>query len=150
MRKTILHRNRRTVNNNDTCNTVVSVKQDKLKFFKFKWFVRIWVQLNLGLAWSQSGNNKTVQTLLSLFKSYYQGRKYALQSKVSYYLKWEKHCWSLLSHKAILHSWCSFTLSCTSLHLWITIRDKFNILQRKLTSWAQRDTTLHKTITFTD
>ena len=36
---------------------------------------------NYGLAWSQSGNNKTVQTLLSLFKSYYQGRKYALQSK---------------------------------------------------------------------
>ena len=145
MRKTILHRNRRTVN-----TVIIRVIQSSEWSKTSKWFVGIWVQLNLGLAWSQSGNNKTVQTLLSLFKSYYQGRKYALQSMVSYYLKWEKHCWSLLSHKAILHSWCSFSLSCTSLHLWITIGDKFNILQRKLTSWAQRDTTLHKTITFTD
>ena len=34
---------------------------------------------NHGLAWSQSGNsdNKTVQTLLSLLKTYNQGRKYA-------------------------------------------------------------------------
>ena len=34
----------------------------------------------------QSGNNKTVQRLLRLFKSYYQGRNYALQSKDSHYL----------------------------------------------------------------
>ena len=37
--------------------------------------------------WSQSGNNKTIQRLLSLFKSYYQGRNYALQSKGSHYFK---------------------------------------------------------------
>ena len=37
--------------------------------------------------WSQSGNNKTVQRLLSLFR-YYQGRNYAaLQSKDSQYFK---------------------------------------------------------------
>ena len=39
---------------------------------------------NHGLTWSRSGNNKTVQTLLSLFESYYQGRKYALQSEESH------------------------------------------------------------------
>ena len=40
---------------------------------------------NHGLAWSQSGNNKTIQTLLSLFKSYfYQGREFALQSEDSH------------------------------------------------------------------
>ena len=43
---------------------------------------------NHGLAWSQSGNsdNKTVQTLLSLLKSYNQVRKYAPQSKDSHSL----------------------------------------------------------------
>ena len=39
---------------------------------------------NDGLAWSQGGNNKTVHTLLSLFKSYYQGREYALQLEDSH------------------------------------------------------------------
>ena len=34
----------------------------------------------------QSGNNKTVHRLLRLFKSYYQGRNYPLQSKDSHYL----------------------------------------------------------------
>ena len=40
---------------------------------------------NDSLARSQSENNKTVQTLVSYVKSYYQGRKYALQSKASSY-----------------------------------------------------------------
>ena len=40
---------------------------------------------NHGLAWSQSGNTKTVQTLLSVIIQN-EGRKYALQSKDSYYL----------------------------------------------------------------
>ena len=39
---------------------------------------------NHGLAWSQSGNNETVRTLLSLFKSYNEGREYALQSEDSH------------------------------------------------------------------
>ena len=38
------------------------------------------------ITWSQSGHKKTFQTLLSSFKRYYQGRKYTLQSKDSYYL----------------------------------------------------------------
>ena len=37
--------------------------------------------------WSQRGNNKTVQRLLSLFKNYYKWRHYALQSKDSHYFK---------------------------------------------------------------
>ena len=36
-------------------------------------------------AWSQSGNNRTVARLFSLFKSYYQGRNYMLQSNDSHY-----------------------------------------------------------------
>ena len=52
--------------------------------------------------------------LLSLFKSYYQRRNYALQSKDSHYLLDRKTLgWSLPSQNAILHSWCSFGLSCT-------------------------------------
>ena len=45
---------------------------------------------NHGLARSQSGNNRTVASLLSLFKSYHQGRNYALQSKDSHYLQKNK------------------------------------------------------------
>ena len=39
---------------------------------------------NHGLVRSQSGNNRTVARLLSLFKSYNEGRKYALLSKESH------------------------------------------------------------------
>ena len=39
---------------------------------------------NHGLARSQSGNNKTVQTLLSVFKSYYQRSENVLQSEDSH------------------------------------------------------------------
>ena len=45
---------------------------------------------NHGLVRSQSGNNRTVARLLSLFKSYHQGRNYALQSKDSHYLQKKK------------------------------------------------------------
>ena len=39
----------------------------------------------------------------------------------------------------------------TILDLYITIHaNNYNILQRKLTSWAQRDTALQKNITLTD
>ena len=38
------------------------------------------------ITWSQSGHKKTFQTLLSSFRRCYQGRKYTLQSKDSYYL----------------------------------------------------------------
>ena len=97
---------------------------------------------NHGLTWSQSGNNKTVQTLLSLFKSCYQGREYALQSEDSHL--WEKtSSWSLLSHNAFLHSWSSFSIS----YNFVSVNHypwQFNILQRKLMSWAQRHTILQK------
>ena len=55
---------------------------------------------NHGLAWSQSGNKKAVQTLLSLFKSSSQ--------KTRIYRKTPS--WSLLSQNAFLHSLCSFSL----------------------------------------
>ena len=62
---------------------------------------------NHGLAWLQSGNNKTVQRLLSLFKRLTLPFRKTLS-------------WSLLSHNAVLQSWCSFSLSCTSfLQFWI-------------------------------
>ena len=47
--------------------------------------------------WSQSGNNKTVQRLLSLFKSYYRGRNWALLSKHSHYLQTKGMLQQLLS-----------------------------------------------------
>ena len=82
-------------------------------------------------------------TLLSLFKSCYQGREYALQSEDSHL--WEKtSSWSLLSHNAFLHSWSSFSIS----YNFVSVNHypwQFNILQRKLMSWAQRHTTLQKT-----
>ena len=43
-----------------------------------------------GLAWSQSGTNRTVARVLSYFKSYHQGRNYVPQSKDSHYLPSEK------------------------------------------------------------
>ena len=41
--------------------------------------------------------------------NFYQGRKYPLQSKTRKTLSW-----NILSHNAILHSRCSFIVSCTS------------------------------------
>ena len=44
-------------------------------------------------------DNKTVQTLLSLLKSYNEGRKYAVQSKTHIFFS-KTLSWNLLSHKA--------------------------------------------------
>ena len=62
---------------------------------------------NHGLAWSQSGNNRTVARLLSLFKSYHQGRNYALQSKDSHYLQKNKRQLKFMSS----HDWVTSQFS---------------------------------------
>ena len=62
---------------------------------------------NRGLAWSQSGNNRTVARLLSLFKSYHQGRNYALQSKDSHYLQKNKRQLKFMSS----HDWVTSQFS---------------------------------------
>ena len=68
-------------------------------------------------AWSQSGNNKTAQTLLSLFKKLSPRKEIRTPLKR---LTFSSLSWNLLSHNAILHGWCSFISSCTSfLWLWI-------------------------------
>ena len=56
---------------------------------------------NHGLAWSTNGNNRTVAKLLSLFKSYHQGRNYTLQSKDSHYLQKNKRQLKFMSS----HDW---------------------------------------------
>ena len=91
---------------------------------------------------------------LSLFKSYYyQGRIYALSQKTHTIFR-KTLGWSLPSHSAILHRWCSLGLSCTwILQLWICKLLSVIIFKhsaKKLTSWAQRDTTFQKNNTFTD
>ena len=69
--------------------------------------------------WSQSGNNKTVQRMLRLFKSCYQGRTTRSSQKTHIMFR-KPLSWSLASHNAIFHSWCSFGLSCASiLQCWI-------------------------------
>ena len=62
---------------------------------------------NHGLAWSQSGNNRTVARLLSLFKSYHQRRNNALQSKDSHYRQKNKRQWKFLSS----HDWVTLQIS---------------------------------------
>ena len=62
--------------------------------------------------------------------------------------------WSLPSYSAILHSWCSFGLSCIwILPLWICKLLSVIIFKhsaKRLTSCAQRDTTFQKNNTFTN
>ena len=72
---------------------------------------------NHGLAWSQSGNSKTVQTLLSfIIQKLLPGKEiHAAVKRLIILLSWEKtRSCSLLRHNAILHSWCSLSLSCIS------------------------------------
>ena len=68
-----------------------------------------------GLAWSQSGNNKTAQTLLSFIIRKLLPRKEIRRAPVKTHITFMKTpSSSLLSHNAITrHSWCSFSLSCT-------------------------------------
>ena len=47
----------------------------------------------------EATDNKTVQTLLTLLKSYNQGRKYAVHSKTHIFFG-KTLSWNLLSHKA--------------------------------------------------
>ena len=62
---------------------------------------------NHGLAWSQSGNNRTVARLFSLFKRYHQGRNYALRSKDSHYLQKNKRQLKFMSS----HDWVTSQFS---------------------------------------
>ena len=86
--------------------------------------------------------------------------KQSLQSKdslsVSFKTSWNLSLFlSWLSHNAILHSWWSFSL-CYNSFYWndlcksLSVRVKHPANIKKLTSWAQRDTTLQENITFSD
>ena len=102
---------------------------------------------NHGLAWSQSGNNRTGTRLLSLFKSYHQGRNYTLILSPEKHAAVKIHEQSWLSRIAILHSWCSFSLSCNPFfEIWVSL----SVVLKTLTSWAQCDKTLQETVTFMD
>ena len=139
----------RTNNSTEKITRVAVVEATKKKANPATDEVRV-ENRNHALAWSQSGNNRIVARLLSLFKSCHQGRNYALQSKDSHNLqkkqaavKIHEQSWS---HIAVLHSWCSFSLSCNPFfEIWISL----SVLLKTLTSWAQRDKTLQETVTFT-
>ena len=65
-------------------------------------------------------------------------------------LIWQQY-W--LSHSAVLHSWCSFSLRAKpffEIWLWNHYLKEFNIPQKTLTSWAKHDKTLQETIAFAD
>ena len=63
---------------------------------KFAWGTETMVLPDQKLA----TDNKTVQTLLSLLKSYNEGMKYAVQSKTHIFFSKKLRSWNLLSHKA--------------------------------------------------
>ena len=134
----------RTDNSTEQITRVAPVEATKKKANPATDEVRMETR-NHGLAWSQSGNNRTVATLLSLFKSDRQERNYSLQSKDSHYLQKNKRQLKL-SHIAIIDSWYSFSLSCNPFfEIWISL----SVLLKTLTNWAQRDKPLQETITFT-
>ena len=96
----------RTNNSTEQITRVALVEATKKKANPATDEVRV-ENRNHGLAWSQSGNNRTVARLLSLFKSYHQGRNYALQSKDSHYLQKNKRQLKFMSS----HDWVTSQFS---------------------------------------